>query len=160
MPSAVEISAWRPTLTPETAQPERRIDRGVKAVQFAQAAIQHHPHGALVPIAQRSNRHDAGGLARQQPAQTRRSAAWSRPGTARWRGSPAEKRSRRPPARSMPESNTFKVLASSQSMSMKAGNVGRKNSTDTADGRHRKQSGQRPRFRAETCGRGGRVSAI
>ncbi len=59
----------------------------------------------------------------------------------------------------MPESNTFKVFSSSQSISMKAGNVGRKNNTDTPMAVTANKAASHPRRKRETRGRGGRVTA-
>src|SRR5208282_269696 len=54
-----------------------------------------------------------------------------------------------------PESKTFKVFSSSQSISMNAGNVGRKNNTDTRMADAANESARIERRRRETRGRGG-----
>ncbi len=53
----------------QNPQPHRRKHRGVKSVQLAQAAVQNHGHGALVPIAEAMNRRNSRNLARQHPPQ-------------------------------------------------------------------------------------------
>ena len=70
MPSAVEISAWRPTWTPKKRSHSGANTDAYTPCNSLQTAIQGPAHRTLAPVTKRVDGGQAGGLPRQQPAQT------------------------------------------------------------------------------------------